>query len=46
MNTIVTNNCLIKKIKNKIRIFEPKNGLKSENTQAELQIFCSYKTSL
>jgi len=30
-------------VKNKIRTFEPKNGPKFKNTQAELKISCSYK---
>ena len=33
---------VLQKIKNKIRKFEPKNGPKFKNTQAELKILCSY----
>ena len=42
MTIILTKN-VIKKIKNKIRTFEPEIGKTIKNTQAEIQISSSYK---
>ena len=42
MTIILTKNA-VKKIKNKIRTFEPEIGKTIKNTQAEIQISSSYK---